>query len=231
MRLALILSALAVLSPQVGRAQPAPVVLELFTSQGCSSCPPADALLAELAGAEGVIALALHVDYWDYLGWTDSFAKPRYTERQRAYAKAAKSRTIFTPQMVVQGSDRLKGHDAERIREKIAAHRMREAPVGLTLEPDGDGLAVRIEPREDGLGPADVHLARFIPEEVVAIEAGENAGRTVTYSNIVTDWETIGEWDGMASLELLVEEAGDGPLAVIVQQKKMGPVLTAGRWP
>jgi hypothetical protein len=235
MRLVLILSALAVLMPQHGRAQPAPVVLELFTSQGCSSCPPADALLAELADAEGVIALALHVDYWDYLGWTDSFAKPRYTERQRAYAKAAKSRTIFTPQMVVQGSERLKGHDAERIREEIAAHRMREAPVGLTLEPDGDGLAVRIEPREggskDGLGPADVHLVRFIPEEVVAIEGGENEGQTVTYSNIVTEWETIGHWDGLAPVELKVEEAADGPLAVIVQQAKMGPVLTAGRWP
>ena len=231
MRLILLLSALAVLMPQVGRAQPAPVVVELFTSQGCSSCPPADALLAELAGAEGVIALALHVDYWDYLGWTDSFAEPRYTERQRAYAKAAKSRTIFTPQMVVQGAERLKGHDATRIREKIAAHRMREVPVGLTLAPDGDGLAVRIEAREEGLGPADVHLVRFVPEETVAIDAGENAGQTVTYSNIVTDWETIAHWDGATPLELRVEAAGDGPLAVIVQQKKMGPVLTAGRWP
>ena len=232
MRLVLILSALAALfMPQVGRAQPAPVVVELFTSQGCSSCPPADALLAELAGADGVIALALHVDYWDYLGWTDSFAKPRYTERQRAYAKAAKSRTIFTPQMVVQGAERLKGHDAERIRDRIEAHRMRDAPVGLTLEPDGEALAVRIEPRREGLEPADVHLVRFIPEEVVAIGGGENAGQTVAYSNIVTDWETIGHWDGTAPMDLRVEEAGDGPLAVIVQRAKMGPVLTAARWP
>ena len=184
MRFALILSALAALSvPQDGRAQPAPVVVELFTSQGCSSCPPADALLAELAGAEGVIALALHVDYWDYLGWADSFAAPKYTERQRAYAKAAKSRTIFTPQMVVQGAERLKGHDAERIRDKIEAHRMREAPVGLTLEPRRRGARDpdRAAPGR-GVGPADVHLVRFIPEEVVAIEAGENAGQTVTYS-------------------------------------------------
>ena len=90
---------------------------------------------------------------------------------------------------------------------------------------------MRIEPREEGIGPADVHLVRFIPEETVAIDAGENAGQTVTYSNIVSDWETIGHWDGAAPLELFVEDAGDGPLAVIVQQKKMGPVLTAGRWP
>ena len=232
MRFALILSALAALFvPQDGRAQPAPVVVELFTSQGCSSCPPADALLAELAGTEGVIALALHVDYWDYLGWTDSFAAPRYTERQRAYAKAAKSRTIFTPQMVVQGAERLKGHDATRIREKIAAHRMREVPVGLTLEPDGDGLAVRIEAREEGLGPADVHLVRFVPEETVAIEAGENAGQTVTYSNIVSDWQTIGQWDGRSTADFVYRGAGDGPFAVIVQRVRMGPVLAAARVP
>jgi hypothetical protein len=232
MRLLLILSAAAALMlPQSGRAQPAPVVLELFTSQGCSSCPPADALLAELAATDGVIALALHVDYWDYLGWADSFAEPRFTKRQRAYAKAAKSRTIFTPEMVVQGSERLKGHDGDRIREKIAAHRLRDAPVGLTLEPDGDALAIRLEPRDGDVGPADVHVVRFIPEEVVAIEAGENAGRTVTYSNIVTDWETVGHWDGTGPLELRYEAAGDGPLAVIVQESRMGPVLTAERWP
>jgi hypothetical protein len=232
MRLLLMLSVAAALSlPQVGRAQPAPVVLELFTSQGCSSCPPADALLAELAEAEGVIALALHVDYWDYLGWSDSFAAPKYTERQRAYAKAAKSRTIFTPQVVVQGAERLKGHDADRIRDRIAAHGLREPPVALSLGVEGDALDIRIEPRQEDLGPADVHLVRFIPEQEVAIEAGENAGKTITYSNIVTDWQTIAHWDGAAPLELRHEGAGDGPLAVIVQEAKMGPVLTAARWP
>lgn len=232
MRLSLILPAVAaLLVPQVGQAQPAPVVVELFTSQGCSSCPPADALLTELAGTDGVIALALHVDYWDYLGWSDSFAAPRYTERQRAYAKAAKSRTIFTPQMVVQGLDRLKGHDVARIRDRIAAYRMRDAPVGLSLAADGNGLTVRIESRGEAVGPADVHLVRFLPEQQVAIEAGENAGQTLTYSNIVTDWQTIGHWDGATPTELRVEEAGDGPLAVIVQEGRMGPVLTAGRWP
>ena len=84
-----------------------PVVLELFTSQGCSSCPPADALLAELAERPDIIALALHVDYWDYLGWKDSFGSPKYTARQRAYAKAARSRSVYTPEMVVQGEDRV----------------------------------------------------------------------------------------------------------------------------
>ena len=234
MRLLLILSAVAALLVAAGgRAQPAPVVLELFTSQGCSSCPPADALLAELAGAEGVIALALHVDYWDYLGWTDSFAAPKYTERQRAYAKAAKSRTIFTPQMVVQGAERLKGHDAERIRDKIAAHRMREAPVGLTLEPDGDALAIRLAAAPGAAsGRPTCTWCASSRRRWWRSRRGENAGQTVTYTNIVTDWQTIGHWDGAdAARACATRSAGDGPLAVIVQRAKMGPVLTAARWP
>lgn len=232
MRHLLLLTALAAVSlPQQGGAQPAPVVLELYTSQGCASCPPADALLGELARIDGVIALALHVDYWDYLGWADSFGQAAYADRQRAYAKAAKSRTVYTPEMVVQGTDRLKGHDAERIRERIAAHQASSPSVALTLTPQGEDLAIRIEPMRADVGPADVHVAHFIPEEEVAIGGGENAGRTVTYSNIVTDWQTIGGWDGAAPVELRYEDAGEGPLAVIVQRAKMGPVLGAARWP
>src|SRR5918996_4983900 len=114
------LAALVLLAaPPLARAQTNPVVVELFTSQGCSSCPPADALLAELAGKDGVIALALHVDYWDYLGWADSFASPAFTARQRAYAKKAHSRTIYTPQMIVQGEDRLVGSDDEMVLARI----------------------------------------------------------------------------------------------------------------
>jgi hypothetical protein len=232
MRLVLLLSACAaMLLPHLGKAQPAPVVLELFTSQGCSSCPPADALLAQLAGTEGVIALALHVDYWDYLGWPDGFADPRFTDRQRAYAKVARSRTIFTPEMVVQGTERLKGHDAARIADRIAQHRLREAPAKLTLEPDGEGLAIRLEPLRPDLGPVDVQVARFVAQQVVDIEAGENAGQTLTYTNIVSDWQTIGRWDGSSPAEMRLDQRGEGPLAVIVQQSRMGPILTAARWP
>jgi len=212
-------------------AQTTPVVVELFTSQGCSSCPPADALLTELAGSEGVIALALHVDYWDYLGWKDDFARPGHTARQKAYAKAAKSRSIFTPEMVVQGAERVKGHDAERIRAEIARFGQRPAAAELSLERDGDTLSIHLAPTGaaagPGAGPADIHLVRFLPSAEVSIEAGENAGRDVTYSNIVTGWETIARWDGAAPVDMRYEGLEDGPVAVIVQRKHMGPVLTA----
>jgi hypothetical protein len=229
MRLASPLLMLMTFAPLAALGQSSPVVLELYTSQGCSSCPAADALLTELAGREGVIALALHVDYWDYLGWKDSFARPEFTKRQRAYAKAARSRSIFTPELIVQGESRVKGHDAERIDDAIARQQSRPAEADLELSRDGDALEIRITPRPGAEpGPAAVHLVRFIPSQQVAIEAGENAGREITYSNIVTDWQTIGHWDGLAPAELRYEGmAGDEPLAVIVQRTRMGPVITA----
>ena len=222
-----LLSAALGLLPLGALAEDAPVVLELYTSQGCSSCPPADALLAELAAEDGVIALALHVDYWDYLGWKDSFARPAHTARQRAYAKAAGRRTIYTPEMIVQGERRIKGHDAEKVRGAIDRHRQLPAQATIGLTRDGDGLDVRLAPAGPGAGPSEVYLVRFIPSEAVSIEAGENAGAHVVYTNIVTDWESIGRWDGAAPVELRYEGLGEGPVAVIVQRTDMGPVLTA----
>ena len=204
------------------------MVLELYTSQGCSSCPPADALLTQLAGLDGVIALALHVDYWDYLGWKDAFGKPQHTARQRAYAKAARSRTIFTPEMVVQGEERLKGHDAPRILDEIERQRALPAQAEISLERDGDALEVHLEPTAaTEPGASDVYLVRFIPSQPVQIDAGENAGKAVTYTNIVTDWQTIGQWDGAGPADFRHELGDDEPLAVIVQRSHMGPVLTA----
>jgi hypothetical protein len=226
-----LLAPLVLVAPASGRSDPTPVVLELFTSQGCSSCPPADELLTTLAQQDGVIALALHVDYWDYLGWKDSFGKPKHTARQKAYAKAARSCTIYTPEMVVQGRERLKGHDAATIVSQIAAHQQEPAPVTLTLEREGDALEIGLAPAGPAAGPADVHLVRYLPEEEVSIAAGENAGRTLVYSNIVSDWETIMQWDGAAPVEFRYEAAGEGPLAVIVQGARMGPVLAAGKLP
>ncbi len=223
----LIAVAAAVL-PAGASLQAAPVLLELYTSQGCSSCPPADALMTKLAGLDGVIALALHVDYWDYLGWKDEFARPQHTARQRAYAKAARSRTIFTPEIVVQGEERMKGHDAPRIIDEIERQLALPAQAEISLARDGDDLAVHLEPTVSAEpGPSEVYLVRFIPSEGVQIAGGENAGQEVTYTNIVTDWKTIGHWDGTAPLDLRADAPGDGPLAVIVQRSHMGPVLTA----
>jgi hypothetical protein len=229
-------------------APTSPVVLELYTSQGCSSCPPADELFATLAQRDDVIALALHVDYWDYLGWKDELARPRHAARQKAYAKAARSRTIYTPEMIVQGEDRLKGHDAATIADEIAAHR-REAPgAALAVAREGDVLRIDIAPASgsvEGRAPdagigfaaaaaplqADVHVVRYIPEERVAIEAGENAGRTMTYLNIVTDWQTIGQWDGVSDANFVYDHPAPGPVAVIVQRARTGPILAAARLP
>ena len=103
--------ALAAALAPAARAQHSPVVIELFTSQGCATCPPADTLLDQLAARPGIIALALHVDYWDYLGWKDAFAQPQFSDRQKAYAKSRRERSVFTPQMIVQGADPVIGHD------------------------------------------------------------------------------------------------------------------------
>lgn len=275
MRLLAALLAAACLAPALARAQ-APVVLELYTSQGCSSCPPADALLRELAKRDDVIALALHVDYWDYLGWKDAFAQPRHTARQKAYAKAVRSRTIFTPEMVVDGEARLKGHDAAGILAEIAARRATPPGAELALARVGDELHIDVAPLDGGdataeaaspigapsstvasdttagaarsfaaapgmpasdttgkPGPtaADVHVVRFIPEQEVAIGGGENAGQTVTYNNIVTDWQTIGQWDGRSAAAFVYRGAIDGPVAVIVQRARMGPIVAAARLP
>ena len=230
MRIIPTLLALAVLVlPAGARAQHNPVVLELFTSQGCSSCPPADALLSELSEREGVIALALHVDYWDYLGWKDSFGKAEHTNRQRAYAKSMHKRSVFTPQIIVQGEDRLVGHDAEAIEKRIAAHRAKPPLVALAVDRGADGtLAIDITPLAPGIGPSDVHLVRFIPERGVSIESGENAGHHFDYTDIVTAWETVAEWDGRSEGRLVVEDV-EGPVAVIVQRKRMGSILSAAK--
>ncbi|HRO10416.1 thioredoxin family protein [Amaricoccus sp.] len=221
------LAAVAALLPAGVSAQGTPVVIELFTSQGCSSCPPADALLSELAGREGVIALALHVDYWDYLGWKDRFGQPAHTARQKAYAKAAHRRSIFTPEMIVQGEARVKGHDAERIAREIARYGAQPAPAVLTLARDGATLSIHLEPAAKATGPADIHIVRFLPSQEVAIEGGENAGSQLTYTNIVTNWETVARWDGASPVDMRYEGLEEGPVAVIVQRTRMGPVLAA----
>ncbi|MBM9595238.1 DUF1223 domain-containing protein [Roseitranquillus sediminis] len=204
-----------------------PVVVELFTSQGCSSCPPADALLGRLAAREDVIPLALHVDYWDYIGWEDEFAEPEHTRRQKGYAHAAGARTIYTPQMIVGGRDHVVGHRPMEVADLIRAHRAAESPVSLSVTRAGD----RVDVRAMAEAPADlrVHLVRYLPERTVEIERGENAGKTLTYHNIVTRWETIAEWDGRDPLSLSHAVPGDEPAVVLVQAARYGPILAAAR--
>lgn len=202
------------------------VVVELFTSQGCSSCPPADAYLQELAARSDVVALALHVDYWDYIGWKDIFAKPAYTARQRAYARAAGRRMVYTPQMVINGQDHVVGNRPQDVEELIARHRSEgQQPVRLGVERTGERLTIRCEAPDKPGEPMLVQLIRYRPSDTVEIERGENAGRILDYTNIVTELTVLREWDGRQALTLETELAGDQPAVVLLQEAGHGPIV------
>ncbi|MDX8349616.1 DUF1223 domain-containing protein [Cognatiyoonia sp. IB215446] len=208
-------------------AQNGPVVIELYTSQGCSSCPPADAMLHDLAKRDDVIALALHVDYWDYIGWKDSFAQPAFTARQHDYARAVNSATVYTPQMVIGGVDHVIGSRPMQVMDTIQAHSAKGNPVAVSLTRQGE--RVRISAQPGGAGDYVVQLVRYTPEETVAIRRGENAGRNLSYANIVTSWTVLDRWDGQSPLNLVAQAEGDAPVAVIIQQATNGPVVGAAQ--
>ena len=214
-----------------GQQSPSPVVVELYTSQGCSSCPPADALLAELAQAPGVIPLALHVDYWDYIGWKDEFAHPGFTNRQKSYAKAAGERMIYTPQMIVGGVERVVGHEPASVAEAIARMSAMPSPVRLTIRREGGQIVIRAEADPPLDAPAMVQLVGYREGVTVDIGHGENAGLAVDYRNIVTSWERLGDWSGQEPLQLTAPVAGDTPFVVIVQRQGPAEILAAATLP
>ncbi len=204
----------------------APVLVELYTSQGCSSCPPADAFLRELAARDDVIALALHVDYWDYL-FDDVFGKPEHTKRQYGYAEAGGRRMVYTPQMIIDGSDEVVGNRPQDVNALIARH-LDEAPtVALDLRREDGRLSIAARALADVEGPLDVQLARIIPQQDVAIGHGENAGHTYSYVNIVTDLQKVGQWDPSEPLAMQAPIDGDAPVAVILQRPDHGRVEAA----
>lgn len=204
-------------------------VIELYTSQGCSSCPPADAMLAELSTRDDVIPLALHVDYWDYIGWKDDLANPAFTNRQQAFAAAAGARTIYTPQMVIGGVDHVIGSRPMEVMDQLQAHNAKPDLVNLTLTRNGDVLLIAAETAQATQGEAVVQLVRYTPEVIRDITRGENAGNTITYVNVVTAWDMAGVWDTAAPLALEAPVTGDDPIVVIVQNGTDGPVLGAAR--
>ena len=198
------------------------VVVELFTSQGCSSCPPADDYLGRLAENPDLIALALHVDYWDYIGWTDQFGSPQFTQRQKAYARAEGNHTIYTPQMIVNGVERVEGTDPEKVESDISRHLSRPQTISLTLSRDVAMVTIKAEAKSALTGPVTVQLVRYRPSETVAIGYGENAGKVMEYHNIVTEWRVLGDWAGDVPLELTTPAVGDDPIVVILQAAGAG---------
>jgi hypothetical protein len=219
---------LGVLTP-AAVADERPVVIELFTSQGCSSCPPADEVLAQLSQRDDLIALSLHVDYWDYLGWRDTFAQRRFTERQVAYRDAWHESVVYTPQMVVHGLRDVKPPLRQGLATAIAAAREADAPVSVAIERQGGMLKCRIEPGPERV-VGIVWIAKYTKSATVPIRRGENAGRTLTYHNVVTSLNRIGVWAGTAAEDVAMPqpEPGEG-VAIWLQAGQGGPILAAAK--
>lgn len=210
------------------QSQTNPVVVELFTSQGCSSCPAADALLAELGGREDVIPLALHVDYWDYIGWEDAFADPRFTKRQKGYARAGGWKMIYTPQIIINGEHDVVGNRPMKVADGILHEAQEQAQVSLDIRREGDALHIAVTPMAP-VKPCDIHLVRYVDGAEVDILRGENAGRSLTYTHIVRGWDVVGQWDGQGTYEATVPVTGSDPIVVLVQDKRYGSIVAAAR--
>lgn len=215
------------LSASVAQAE-SPVVVELFTSQGCSSCPPADALLGDLANRDDVIALGLHVDYWDYIGWKDHFADPSYSARQRAYARAAQQHSVYTPEIVVGGKDHLVGSKGMRLAELIQRHKALPSLVDVELSRNSAEIDISVDAQR-AAGEAEVLLAVFQPHAAIDIHRGENAGRRLEYHNIVRELVRLGTWDGRTPFRTRARVPDGFHVAVLVQRPNAGPIIGAAQ--
>ena len=181
-----------------------PVVVELFTSQGCSSCPPADAMLENLVHQPGVLPLSFHVDYWDYLGWSDSFASPEFTQRQEAYARASGEHALYTPQMIVDGRDTAVAPGPAQLMALIDANRIAPAMIGVQRVSNEKGEEIALTPLSDLGGPVEIVLVRYAPHRTVKVKAGENRGKMIGYTNVVLSIRDLAHWDGSAPLRMTV---------------------------
>lgn len=226
MRLSLMLAFLVALA-NPATAQTNPVVVELFTSQGCNSCPPADQIMGMLAERSDVIALSLHVDYWDYLGWTDKLAHPAFTKRQRAFARALDERTVFTPQAIVQGRASVIGSHERDLERQIRLQREQPVLVNLDADREMKSLTVSVSPTGNSSPAADIWCVEYSPLETVDIANGENAGKRIDYANVVVNWQKVGEWDGSGPMTVSGDLKGGMPVVVIIQEKNTGPILAA----
>ena len=225
-----LLTAVAVLGSSPGTVSAkSPVVVELFTAQGCASCKQANGLLAKLADSPGVIALTWSVDYWDYLGWKDTFAQPGYTARQKAFDRRLGPPDVYTPQVVINGAAQMSGDDAAGVEELIAKGGAAHRP-GPKLRVLADGH-VRIGPGAPPRVPADVWLIRFDPKaQDVEVKAGDNRGMMVALKNVVRQTVRLGSWAGRAVTFSSPPSPAKGLAGVVlVQGARGGAILAATR--
>jgi len=207
-------------------AQPRPVVVELFTSQGCSSCPPADAYVGKLSTRADVLALSFHVDYWDDLGWRDRFALAESVKRQNLYARNLGRSSVYTPQLVVDGRDDSVGSDGKAVARALSENRD-GVPVGVSVRDAEVLVEIGAQP---GVPPSDVMLVAYLRHAVSAIGRGENAGRTLEEFNVVRNLRTLGVWKGQTQsfrvpVASLPSDATD--VAVLVQPSGQAPIIGA----
>jgi hypothetical protein len=227
-----VLTALAIVVAVAGPAAAADVkpVVELFTSQGCSSCPPADAFLVKLAARGDVIALSEHVDYWNYIGWTDPFSDAGGTERQKAYRSALGTKFVYTPQIVIDGAAETVGSDKDNVEKRIAAARARPH-VALDVARVGDGRVVRIAAGQEIAKGATVWQFDIDSRHETHIARGENKGVTMVNANVVRKIEKRASYTG-AALEIPIDAAklrahGRSACAIIVQAADGGRIFGA----
>ncbi len=225
----------ASLAKALDKSTDTPVLLELFTSQGCSSCPPADALFDELRDKPGVITLSFSVDYWNYLGWHDTLSSPENSDRQRDYALSRGDGKVYTPQLVVDGIKHVNGANEAAIEMAIrtAERRLKDVKVTMSMRAEGDSLLVDIggAPATSDMRQATVWLAVAKDEETVEITRGENRGETITYTHPVRELMPVGMWKGEpTTLRLPLKDLhaiGGDCLVSMLQVEGAGPILGA----
>ncbi len=223
--------------PGAGSSEPPRAVIELYTSQGCSDCPAADALLKTYIDEQNVVGLTLPVDYWDYLGWKDTLAGPRNTERQRDYAERFGIGTVYTPQAVVNGAVEVLGSSASEIERAINATATALASSRVPVHFWHYGNSVIIEagaaPNDAEPKEATIWLAVVQKRVDVPVKDGENKGRTLTYYNVVRELTPVGVWNGrpttirLARADIMKPETED--LVVLIQEARSGPIIGAAR--
>jgi hypothetical protein len=213
---------------------PHPVLLELFTSQGCSDCPPADKLVTELAHRPDVIALSLPITYWDILGWKDTFATEANTRRQKSYARIMNRSGVYTPQMIIDGQLDVVGNQRDRVMQAVAKRTSaagHEPMIPVLLRRTGNRIEIAIaKSKRAPRNAATIWVMRTLDQGSVNIGDGENRNRLLTYTNVVRDLQRAGEWKGQAmKIDLPVSLAKlqyDG-IVVVLQAQEFGPVLGA----
>jgi len=223
-------------STEAIRAEPSRTVVELFTSQGCSSCPPADEELGELTHSSDLLPLSFHVDYWNYIGWNDPFSSKAATLRQKAYSAHLHLRYIYTPQMVIDGISETVGSARSKVHNLIETARQR-AKLAIEVERgmrDGIRVTIPAESHPHAGPPAVVWGVLYDHSRTTPVTRGENAGRTITNANVVRAIDKVGEWNGERTV-ILVRAPADADAdhhAVIVQgDMGTGPILGAVSWP